>query len=64
MPKRDGDLAAQIKDFRLMNEMTHEEAAAKLGISYGTYYRIIKGGKVTDRIRAIVENRLPARVAA
>lgn len=39
-------------------ELTHEEAMVMLEISNGTYFKILRGEKVSDRIRAIVENRL------
>lgn len=58
MPKRDVDLAARIREFRLEKELTHEEAMVMLEISNGTYFKILRGEKVSDRIRAIVENRL------
>lgn len=58
-------LAAKVKDFRLMHpKMTHEEAMDELGISNGTYYKILRGEQVSDRIRAAVEHVLDKKQVA
>ena len=64
MPKSDKALAAEVKEFRLSQELTIREAAEALGITNGTYYAILNGKPVSELTIARVKNRLAEKAAA
>jgi len=64
MPKSDKALAARVKEFRIVREMTQRQAASLFRISMATFVRIEHGLGCSDLVRGKLEKILTQNQAA
>jgi DNA-binding XRE family transcriptional regulator len=64
MPTSNKGLGKRVKDFRLMHEMTQNQAAVFFGVSMATYVRVEQGKGCGDLTSAKIEKRLTKQEAA
>jgi DNA-binding XRE family transcriptional regulator len=64
MPKSDKGLGQKVKDFRMEQQMTQEEAARFFRVSIATFIRIEGGKNCRDLTRARIETKIAKQLQA